>query len=73
MWVTRPLARGFVPERINDPERSGAVDWALFNANFERFLNTPWWRVNEGHRGPAWLRAPASRYRVCAAAAGRDP
>ncbi len=57
MWVTRPLARGFDPARIRDPERSGAVDWALFNANFERFLNTPWWRVNQGHRGPAWLRA----------------
>ena len=57
MWVTRPLARGFDPARIKDPERSGAVDWALFNANFERFLNTPWWRVNQGHRGPAWLRA----------------
>ncbi len=56
MWVTRPLARGFDPDRIKDPERSGAVDWALFNANFERFLNTPWWRVNQGHRGPAWLR-----------------
>lgn len=56
MWVTRPLARGFDPDRIKDPERSGEVDWALFNANFERFLNTPWWRVNRGHRGPAWLR-----------------
>ena len=56
MWVTRPLARGFDPERIQDPERSGAVDWALFNANFERFLNTPWQQVNRGYRGPAWLR-----------------
>ena len=56
MWVTRPLARDFDPDRIKDPERSGAVDWALFNANFERFLNTPWWRVNQGYRGPAWLR-----------------
>ena len=57
MWLTRPLARGFDPDRVKDPERSGAVDWALFNANFERFLNTHWWRVNEGHHGPAWLRA----------------
>ncbi|MDE3262321.1 MAG: class I SAM-dependent methyltransferase [Acidobacteriota bacterium] len=56
MWVTRPLARGFDPDRIKDPERSGEVDWALFNANFERFLNTPWWRVNRGYRGPPWLR-----------------
>ena len=57
MWVTRPLARGFDPDRIKDPDRSGAVDWALFNANFERFLNTPWRQVNQGHRGPPWLRA----------------
>ncbi|MDE2710151.1 MAG: hypothetical protein OXI65_00120 [Acidobacteriota bacterium] len=57
MWLTRPLACGFDPDRVKDPERSGAVDWALFNTNFERFLNTHWWRVNEGHRGPAWLRA----------------
>lgn len=57
MWVTRPLARGFDPDRIRDPERSGEVDWALFNANFERFLNIPWREVNRGRRGPAWQRA----------------
>lgn len=56
MRVTLPLARDFDPGRVRDPERSGAVDWALFNANFERFLQTPWREVNRGYRGPPWLR-----------------
>ena len=56
MRVTRPLARGFDPDRIHDPERSGAMDWARFNANFERFLNTPWREINRGFEGSRWLR-----------------
>lgn len=57
MRVTLPLARGFDPAAVSDPERCGAVDWAHFNANFERFLNTPWRQVNRGFQGPRWLRA----------------
>ncbi len=56
MHVTLPLARGFDPVRVRDPERSGAMDWALFNANFERFLMTPWREINRGYRGPAGMR-----------------
>ena len=56
MRVTLPLARGFDPGQVEDPERSGAVDWALFNANFEKFLNTPWREINRGYRGPVWIR-----------------
>ena len=56
MRVTLPLARGFDPGQVEDPERSGAVDWARFNANFEKFLNTPWREVNRGYCGPAWMR-----------------
>ena len=56
MRVTLPLARGFDPGQVKDPERSGAVDWALFNANFEKFLNTPWREINRGYRGPVWIR-----------------
>ena len=57
MRLTLPLARDFDPARIEDPERCGAVDWARFNANFERFLNTPWRQVNRGYQGAAWMRA----------------
>ena len=56
MRVTLPFARGFDPAQVEDPERSGAVDWALFNANFEKFLNTPWREINRGYRGPVWIR-----------------
>ena len=56
MRVTLPLARGFDPTQVEDAERSGAVDWALFNANFEKFLNTPWREINRGYRGPPWVR-----------------
>ena len=56
MRVTLPLARGFDPGRVEDPERSGAVDRALFNANSETFLNTPWRKINRECRGPLWLR-----------------
>ena len=53
-----PAARpGLRPGPDQGPGTFGSGDWALFNANFERFLNTPWRRVNQGHRGPAWLRA----------------
>ena len=57
MRLTLPLARDFDPERIANPKRSGAVDWACFNANFKEFLDTPWQEVNSGYRGPAWMRA----------------
>ena len=57
MRVTLPLARGFDPAQVRDPERCGAVDRARFNANFERFLNTPWREVNRAFEGPRWLRA----------------
>ena len=56
MRLTLPLARGFDPGQVKDPERSGAMDWALFNANFEKFLNTPWREINRGYRGPVWIR-----------------
>ena len=56
MRVTLPLARGFDPAQVEDAERSGAVDWARFNANFEKFLNTPWREINRGYRGPVWIR-----------------
>ena len=56
MRVTRPLAREFDPAEVRDPKRCGAVDWARFNANFERFLNTPWRAINRGLQGPRWLR-----------------
>ena len=56
MRVTLPLARGFDPAQVKDPERTGAVDWARFNANFEKFLNTPWREINRGYRGPRWIR-----------------
>ena len=56
MRVTLPLARGFHPAQVRDPERTGAVDWARFNANFEKFLNTPWREINRGYQGPVWIR-----------------
>ena len=56
MRVTLPLARGFDPARVPDPERCGAVDWARFNANFEKFLNTPWREVNRAFQGSRRLR-----------------
>jgi SAM-dependent methyltransferase len=56
MHVTGPLSSRFDPSRIRDADRRGAVAWDQFNESFERFLHTPWTRVNEGTQLPLHLR-----------------
>lgn len=50
MKLTLPLSAEFDPERINAPERTGAVDWTRFNANFDRLVGQRWQDVNRGVR-----------------------
>jgi SAM-dependent methyltransferase len=56
MHLTAPLSSRFDPALVRDAERHGGVAWSQFNESFERFLETPWHRVNEGRRLPLGRR-----------------
>ncbi len=57
MYVTEGRSPDFDPDRIDDPTRTGGVDWSGFNDSFHRLQERPWWRVNEGRRLGLGLRA----------------
>ena len=50
MKLTLPLSAEFDPSTIDAPERTGAVDWTRFNANFDRLVGQRWQEVNRGVR-----------------------
>lgn len=50
MKLTLPLSADFDSSSIDAPERTGAVDWTGFNANFDRLVGQRWQDVNQGVR-----------------------
>src|SRR5688572_14710223 len=48
LHLTGPPSSRFDPALVTDAARHGAVAWSQFNPSYERFLVTPWRRVNDG-------------------------